>query len=445
MRDLSLLIMLLTLAFMAWRQAWVGVLGLTLLGTMHPQAYANEWMANFPIYKVLFLVTVLSAGVEAWKRRSLPTLAWDWRLPVLGLLFLDFVVTTHHALLPDTSRQVLLQVGGLLPPLLLTLVLIDSREKFQALIATFAAAIALVALKGGYWALMTGFQDRVYGPPGSQIGGNNEFAVALAMTIPLLVFWRRQMSDRALGATLAGAIGLCYVAALTSWSRGGLLALAVMSALLVWHSRRKTLALLLAAAGVVLVLGIMPAHWQARMESIGNYQADQSFLGRQEAWKTGLAYVEKHPWTGAGFDGWRYLSAAPKGENSLSQRSWHSAYIQILTEHGVPGFVLWTLLLAGTLIDLTRLVAHGRRSKDSWLSDCGATLRTAFVAYLVGAVALGIATWELMFQLMAYAMVARGLARTPANGVGYLYSQATPAPEEMPRPMKTHDNPRLAR
>jgi putative inorganic carbon (HCO3(-)) transporter len=410
MRDITLLIMLLTLAWMAWRKPWTGVIGLALLGAMHPQSYGGEWAARLPVYKVLFVVTCLAAALEFRRLRQWPTLSFDWRLVVLGLLFADFTLTTWYAILPDTARGRLIEVSMLLPPLLLALILLDTRQKLFAAVVATAAGVALVALKGGWWAIITGFSDRVYGPPTSQIGGNNEFAVALAMTIPLLVFWRRQVADRILRATLVGAIGLCYVAALTSWSRGGLLALVAMSVLLVWHSRHKMLALVLLAAGVALTLGVMSEKWQDRMESIATYQSDQSFQGRLDSWETGLAYVKHDPWTGSGFDGWRYLTASPKGKNGLSQRDWHSAYVEMLAEHGVPGFALWTLLLAGTLVELTRLAERGRRTGDPWLADSGAMLRAAIVAYLVGGLTLGIATWELLFQLLTYALVAKALA-----------------------------------
>ena len=188
MRDISILIMLLAMAWLAWRKPWTGVVGLALLGAMHPQSYGGEWAAQLPVYKVLFIVTCLAAALEFRRLRQWPTLPFDWRLVILGLLFADFGLSTWYAMLPDTARGRLIEVATLLPPLLLALILIDTREKLFAAVVATAAGVALVALKGGWWALITGFSDRVYGPPTSQIGGNNEFAVALAMTIPLLVF-----------------------------------------------------------------------------------------------------------------------------------------------------------------------------------------------------------------------------------------------------------------
>jgi probable O-glycosylation ligase (exosortase A-associated) len=414
MRDAALLAMLVGVCALALTRPWLGVLGLALFGTMHPQSY-GEWMARFPVYKLLFLVTCVSVVLDYARRRERPSFFWDWRLTVLGLLLADFLLTTYFALLPDTARAKLIAVSMLVPPLLLTLWLTDSREKLRYLIVVTAAGIALLALKGGYWAVMTGFADRVYGPPNSQIGGNNEFAVALAMTIPLLVLWRRQAGHQPLRWGIGCAIALCYVAALTSWSRGGLVSLAAMSAFLVWDSRYKFLAVALLVAGTALALVNLPEKWIERMETIPSYQADQSFLGRQETWRQGLAYLQDDPWTGSGFEGWRAITAEFKSPTDPVSRAWHNAYIEALIEHGIPGFLLWGTLLAGTLIGLTRMIGRGRRARDAWLVDHGAMLRAALVAYAAGGLTLGIAYWELMFQLLGYSWIALRLSTVGAR------------------------------
>ena len=420
MRDVALFAILVGLCALALSRPWFGVVGLALLGAMHPQSYGGEWMSRFPVYKVLFVVTCVAVVVDCWRTRQWPRLFWDWRLAVLGLLFADYVLTTHFALLPDTARGRLIEVSMLVPPLLLTLWLTDSREKLHYLIVATAAGIALVALKGGYWAVMTGFADRVYGPPNSQIGGNNEFAVALAMTIPLLVLWLRQTSDRPLRWAISGAIVLCYVAALTSWSRGGLVTLAAMSAFLVWHSRRKYLAVLLVAAGVAVALVNLPETWRTRMETLSSYQEDQSFQGRQDAWRQGLAYLQGDPWTGSGFEGWRAITARFSGRGDPSTRDWHSAYVEALVEHGIPGFLLWGTLLGGTMIGLSRMIGRGRRVLDPWLVDYGAMLRAALVAYAAGGLTLGITYWELMFQILGYSWIALRLSTFATESAGRL-------------------------
>lgn len=413
MRDMALLAFLIGLCWLALLRPWVGVVGLALLGAMHPQSYGGDMMTRFPMFKVLFLAICLGVVADYWRTRQRPKVFGDWSLVVLGLLVADFVVTTQFALLPDTARGRLLEVSLLIPTFLLTLWLIDTREKLHCLITATATGIALVALKGGYWSVITGFADRVYGPPGSQIGGNNEFAIALAMIIPLLVLWWRQTSDRALRWVIAAAVTLCYIAALTSWSRGGLVSLAVMSVMLVWHSKRKLLSGVLLVSGIVLVWSSMPEQWLGRMETITAYRQDVSFQGRQEAWDQGLAYVQSHPWTGSGFGGWRAINAKFHGALPPSSLDWHSAYVAVLVEHGIPGFLLWFTLLAGTVIKLSLMIRRGIRYGDAWAVDQGAMLRASLVAYAIGGVTLGIAYWELLFQILVYAVIALRLSGIP--------------------------------
>ncbi len=412
MRDMALLGILLGLCWLALLRPWIGVVGLALLGAMHPQSYGGELMVRVPMFKVLFLAICVGVAVDYWRTRQWPRVFGNWSLLVLGLLFADFVLTTQFALLPDTARGRLFEVSLLMPPLLLTLWLIDTREKLHCLIVATAVGIALVALKGGYWAVMTGFADRVYGPPNSQIGGNNEFAIALAMIIPLLLLWWRQTSDAALRWVIVAAVSLCYVAALTSWSRGGLVSLAVMTAMLVWHSKHKFLAIGLVVLGVGLALSSLPEQWFGRMETISAYQQDESFQNRQAVWKNGLAYLQKDPWTGSGFGGWRAINAKFHGSENPSSLDWHSAYVAVLVEHGIPGFLLWFTLLAGTVIELSLMIRRGVRSGVSWAVDYGAMLRASLVAYAIGGITLGLAYWELMFQIVVYAIIALRLSRT---------------------------------
>ncbi len=104
MRDMSLFVVLLALAVIAWRKPWTGGGGLALLGATHPQAYGGEWAARLPAYKAPFVVTCLAAALEFRRRRQWPNLPFDWRLVVLGVLFANFVITASYAVLPDTAR-----------------------------------------------------------------------------------------------------------------------------------------------------------------------------------------------------------------------------------------------------------------------------------------------------------------------------------------------------
>lgn len=406
MRDISLFIMLLSLVWLAWRQPWLGVLGLAFLSGMHPQGYATGFMQTFPIYVLLFSVVCLALARDILARRTLPEVFWDWRLVIMILLWVHFILTTYHGLNPWAAWPKLWEVTKILPPLLLALLLIDTREKLFYLNVTMALSIAAVVLKGGYWAVINGFHDRVYGPPGSQYGDNNEFAVATAMIIPLLVLWFSEVRHRALRWVLLGLIALAFAAVLSSWSRGGLLSLSVVALFLVWHSRRKWLALPLLILGIGLMSISLPEQWFARMETLGASELDASAQSRLEVWRLGWAYALQHPCFGGGFEGWIYLSL-PRG----SSLDWHSAYIETAVEHGLLGLALWGGLVFGSLASLTRLIWSNRRWRLPWLTRHAEMLRAALAAYTVGAAFLGIAYWELLFLLIVSAILLERFAR----------------------------------
>jgi probable O-glycosylation ligase (exosortase A-associated) len=414
MRDIVLLLIFLALAWLAWLRPWMGALVLMVLSFMHPQGYTTGLMQEFPVYLAMFGVVTLSMAVDYFRARALPRLPPDWRLFLILALWLWFLVTTYYSLVPWASWDKFRGVLKILPTLALLLLLIDTREKLVYLLITIALSILLVALKGGYWAVMTGFHDRVYGPPGSPYHDNNAFAVIVAMTIPLLVLWLGESRDRALRVIIIAGIVLCYGSIISSWSRGGMLTLAVVTLLLVLASRRKALVLpLLLLMGAAFFIQL-PETWFGRMETLNALQQDQSAQGRLGVWKIGLDYALRYPITGAGFDTWPALTYA---DASLD---WHSIYVEMLVEHGFVGLAIWGLLLFGTLLQLTWLGWAGRRTRDAWLSQHAAMLRASLAAYAVGGITLGITYWEQMYILIIATVILTrlGLSDIPARNPG---------------------------
>jgi O-antigen ligase len=94
-------------------------------------------------------------------------------------------------------------------------------------------------------------------------------------------------------------------------------------------------------------------------------------------------------------------------------RAWHSAYVQMAAEHGLVGLVFFGTLMLGTIISLSRLIGRARRRADPFLADQASALRASLMAYLVGAAFLSIAYWELLYLLVAAALVLKYQSRLP--------------------------------
>ena len=416
MRDIALLLIFVAFVRIALARPWLGVLALSVVATMQLHGYGGVAMSGFPYYFALFVPVVLGYAFSSDISQPLPQ---DWRVWALGLLWLVFLLSTVYATMPWYAWLRFAELSKIFAALMLSLLLFDSREKLFYLLITVSLSIALVTLKGGYWALITGFADRVYGPPHSQFHGNNHFAVLVVMNIPLLVLWWRESASRRLRLVLTVMIALSIGAALSSWSRGALLALSAVVLLLVWHSRYKVIALPMLVIGVALVVFGLPDAWLMRMETLSSTDLDLSSRNRLIAWRIGLEYAAIHPWLGVGFDGWI----------AVSDIDWHNAFVEILAEQGVSGFVLWMALLLGTLWDLTRLAWQARGDAErAWVVNYSRMLRASLVGYSVGALFSGLAYWDILFQMMVIAVLLRRVADRDANGRVAPPCDVVPAP-----------------
>jgi probable O-glycosylation ligase (exosortase A-associated) len=429
MRDLSLLVILGGLVAAALYRPWLGVIGLTVLTYLHPQSWGQTLVPDFPIYATLFSATVLSTLYAAWRRPG--ELQWppaDWRLIVFALLWAYFWFTTFHARAYLSAWDRFYDVSKVFLPFVLMLLLINTREKVLFVVAAIALSVGLIAIKGGYWAVMNGFADRVMGPSRSELSDNNHFAVAAIMTIPLLVLWMRQTSSRALRYLIAGSVALCVLAALSSWSRGALLSLSTTLVLLALLSRRKLLAIPILAGLMFFAFGQLPDEWFDRMATIGQYEEEESARNRLLVWERGVDYALEHPFTGAGFRGWIFTTFG------AGRRDWHSSYVQVAAEHGLVGFGLWGLLLFGGVVSLFRTAWQAWTvHQDPWGRDFGSLLAVSLIGYATGGAFLSLAYWDLPYQLVLLGVLVTSLACGSSRKPGSAASAWTAIPSLLQR------------
>lgn len=427
MRDIAVVILVIGCCVAALRTPWHGVLGLALFSYMSPHTFAWGFSRTLPVYAtVLACVFLAYLSAKPQDKQPLPK---DWRIPAFYLLWAWFGMTTIFAAVPEAATQKLIDVSKVYLPLILTLTLITDRRKLFYLVAVMAFSFGFVAAKGGFWAIGTGFANRVYGPEGTMYGGNNEFAVVTLVSVPLLILWMRETRNFWVKLLIKIMIPLCLAASISSWSRGALVTLVVLALLLIWHSKRKWLAWPLMAAGVALAVQHLPEEWFGRMSTIQTYEEDRSAMNRIETWGHGINYALRKPLTGAGFDGWR----------KVSKRDWHSAYVEILAEHGFVAAGLWLSLTVGTLFSLTRLGRLGSKHKElAWVANYSYMLRAAIICYLVGSLFLGTTYWDIIYHLVFISVLvkkfaeeeAAALARSvaPGRGMGAFRGPLVPQP-----------------
>ena len=397
MRDFVVLVFLVGCIYAALKKPWLGVLSLAVFSYLNPHAYAWGFVRSLPVYYVLFLV-VCFRTLTAKDKDRLPK---DWRITVFILLWLYFAITSTQAYFPDIAWQRFWLVTKIYLPFYFTLVLINTRFKLYCLIVTIAASIGVVAFKGGLFAILHGFSTRVYGPPNTQFEENNAFAVAMLICIPLLLIWQRETINPLFKKGILFVIPIIYAASLSSWSRGALLTMAILTLILILNSKHKLLAIPLIVLGAFFVKDYLPQEWFGRMNTIETYQTDASAMSRVEAWTDGWNHTLEHPFVGAGFEGWMYVT----------QRDWHSSYVEMFSEHGFVAFGLWLSLILGTLVNLTNLPKKTSKFEGmEWVSNYCSMIRASLICYMVGTVFLGLSYWDLLYHLIFIAVLFKKIA-----------------------------------
>jgi len=197
------------------------------------------------------------------------------------------------------------------------------------------------------------------------------------------------------------SIPILYAASLSSWSRGALLTMIALTFTLILNSNRKYLAIPLVLIGAFFVKDYLPAEWFGRMNTLETYEEDGSAMGRIEAWTDGWNHTLSHPFTGSGFEGWIVVT----------NRDWHSSYIEMLAEHGFIAFGLWFSMIIGTFISLTRLIKKFKGIEGmEWVGNYSLAVRTSLMCYMIGTAFLGLSYWDLLYHLIFISVLIKKFA-----------------------------------
>lgn len=404
MRDLIVLLFFTYLIISSIKNPWHCVLGLAIFSYMNPHSYAWGFVRTLPLYFILFLISF----ILYLKENNKQSIFFDWRVKAFIALWLYFILTTLFAMVPGAAYQKLISVTKIYLPFLFTLSMINTRHKLYCLIVTIGCSIGILAFKGGIFALGTGFAHRVWGPPGTQYEGNNEFALATIIAIPLLLLFKSETSNKTIKSFLVFAIPICILSAISSWSRGALLALIGSGSYFLFKSKHKILVIPLSIIAMFFLLPHLPEKWFARMNTINTYDEDRSAMNRIETWRDGWNWALDHPFIGSGFEGWIYVTL----------RDWHSAYIEILAEHGFIAFTLWISMLFGSFISLIRLPLKTRMHPElTWVTDYSNALKASIIAYMIGCTFLGISYWDLLYHLIFISALIKKFALEELNNL----------------------------
>lgn len=439
MRDLLVLsAVLISLPIAFWRPFW-GLLTYTWLAYMRPQDIAwtigddrlSLWVAG-----AMLLGLVLWIGRERLATFEPPTI-------LMVVLFLWISFTVAKALLPELSEVAYSAFWKVVLVSVLTTGMVRTRERWRLLLLVTALSLGLLGLKYGIHGLIRQGARFDHGP-GGFMRDNNDFALALCMALPLLVGVAMTERSRALriAAWVMSAFSLLTV--LFTFSRGGLLTLAVIVLVLVVRSRQRLLAAALVGFGAlaffVFSSDSFRADYTARTQTINTYEEDGSAMGRLAAWQTSWRVFLDYPVTGVG-PGNLMLVYQRYAPDTGKVRVSHNTYLQLLSECGLPSLALFLAMIGATLVRLQRLAARG----PDWARIYAQMLQLSIVAFLIGSTFLNRAFFDLIYHVVALS-VCLGLAAAaepaaapaeagaPGRRPGVPWWRQAPQPASQPSP-----------
>jgi putative inorganic carbon (HCO3(-)) transporter len=285
-----------------------------------------------------------------------------------------------------------------------TMVMLSGRQQITWLVWVIALSVGIYGIKGGIWTVATGGANRVWGPPGSFIEGNNELALALTLVIPLMFFLRGEVKNAVARHLMTAAMIFIGFSILGSHSRGAFLAVIVMALFLGIKSSRPVLMSVLTISLLGLLVAFMPENWSSRMATIQSHE-DNSAQSRLQTWRMIWNLALHRPINGAGFD-----IATPEIWGTYAVEPWtraysaHSIYFQVLGEHGFVGLFLFLAIGIATWRLCTKIAkASNGKAELEWAGRLSRAIQVSLMCFAAGGAFLNLANYDMPYYLAAIA------------------------------------------
>nr|WP_305908390.1 putative O-glycosylation ligase, exosortase A system-associated [Methylomarinum sp. Ch1-1]MDP4521218.1 putative O-glycosylation ligase, exosortase A system-associated [Methylomarinum sp. Ch1-1] len=235
MRDIFVtLVVFGTLPFILQRP-YIGILLWEWLGYMNPHKLSWGFAHDFPFAQIT-AITILISMFLSKEPKNIP---WTIETRVLMLFIIWMFVTTIFSMYPAFAWMQWDKVWKIQLMTFVTIILMQSKWRVQAMIWVTALSIGFYGFKGGIFTILTGGSYAVYGPSGTFIYGNNEIGLALIMVIPLIRYLQLTTDNNFLRQGLLITMWLCVISVIGTQSRGALVGLSVMGMFLIIKSRKK--------------------------------------------------------------------------------------------------------------------------------------------------------------------------------------------------------------
>ncbi|SFF95115.1 putative O-glycosylation ligase, exosortase A system-associated [Neptunomonas qingdaonensis] len=399
------------------KRPYIGILMWAWLSYMNPHRLAYGFAYNMPFAQVI--AVVLFAAIF-FNRKDLQKIPIDGLMTAWIFFFLWMTLTTFFAIYPDFAQDYYIRVLKIQLLTFLTLMLINTQEKINKLIWVIVFSIGFYSIKGGVFTIISGGGYRVWGPAGTFIEENNALALSTLMIIPLMYYLFSKEKNRWIRYGLLGCMFSSLVAVLGSQSRGAFISIISVAVFFWLKSKSKILTGFLIIFLAIAGLNFMPETWHDRMNTIQDYEEDQSAMGRINAWIYSIN-IANDRLLGGGFNSWStntYEIYSPDAELVVVA---HSIYFNVLADHGWIGLILFILILMLAwkfLSDVISIASKNSIRKDQVM--LAKMLQVSLIAYCSGGAFLSLSYFDLPWHIIALAFL---LKHQVVNNTGLVKQQ----------------------
>ena len=404
MRDILLTLIVFGLSLWVLTRSSIGVLVWSWLGYMNPHRLCYGFARSFPFSALIAAATLISFFVSKEKK----TMHWTPVTVLLIIWVLWMCLTTAFAVFPDNAIEELKRTLKIQLMIFLTLILMNDRKKLEALVWVIALSIGFYGIKGGLFAILHGFNYRIWGPEDSFIGGNNEIALALVMIIPLFRYLQLYAKNKYIRYAMGASILLLCCAVLSSYSRGAWLAGGMMGIFFIINSKQKFRIIIAVLIIAPILYSALPSKWFERLDTIESYEDDGSAMGRINAWHFAFNFSKDHPVMGGGYGTFNrqlFYIYAPEPENYHDA---HSIIFEVLGEQGYVGLAIFLSLGLLTFLSIYWIYMNTRGSPElEWCRDLSLMIFASLIGYITGGMFVGLAYFDLPYHLIVMVVIIR--------------------------------------
>ncbi len=413
MRDALLLMVIAAGLLAALRYPFAGLLVWAWFSLMTPHQMAFDAF-GLPLNLIIAAWTIVALVLNGEAFRFRFDAVTGWLLAVMGWLF----VSQAASLDPENSAQYFDRFTKTLLFAILCVQMATSRLRLHALIWVFTLSIGFFAAKGAVFTIATLGEFRVQGVANTILEDNNHMGIAIATTLPMILYLR-SIAAKAWVRTALGVLFLLSVfAVIGTQSRGAFIALVVFGGYF-WLKSSNKVAIAAAAMLVALpAVAFMPSKWTERMATISEAGEDSSFMGRVDAWIINTKFALQYPLTGAGLRNPYQEDLAEKVDPVRAPRAKaaHSIYFEMLGGAGFVGLFFYLMLLVTAYQKANRLYRDGAAiSPQPWTSRLGYYAQISLAVFCVGGASTSMEMWDGYLVIIACIAAAARLPKTATD------------------------------